>query len=337
MNTEYQVTHIDQILSSVLETFNKSAIWDLRHYLTINNHSKKFLIFSDYCIGDVNKANDAVAFTIMPYDEYIEDTKTAINELTKKDIKSKSVIEDRFLDYMKETRFFHVSYILTERKGVTQREGIEQRDVVLAMIDNTLQMLDNWIINTPSNSEYFNIVKGKLGAAKTATQRKSANFKLLRDVITISMLAGVLAFLLTREGSAEVVGWFSDRDKIIDVFDGIASDFYGLNHHSLCERGAINSGRTKIVVGIPELDANGKVWYDEMNRIPDHIAGTLADLNLNDNISTRDKFIQVKVDLLADNNFCAIFNLKIKRAEYSCGRIMMSRTHPFHRRNILMA
>ena len=247
MEAGYKETHIDQILASVLETFNKSAIWDLRHYLTLNNHSRKFLIFSDYCIDDINKPNDVVTFTIMPHDEYIEDTKTTINGFTKKDIKSKSLVESKFLEYMNEPRFFHISYILTERRGVTQIEGLVQRDVVLAMIDNTLKMLDSWIVNTPSNAEYFKSIKNKLRTSKTAAQRKSANFKLLRDVITISMLAGVLAFLLTKEGSAEVVGWFSDRDKIIEVFDGIASDFYGLNHHSLCERSSINSSRTKLV------------------------------------------------------------------------------------------
>ena len=94
-----------------------------------------------------------------------------------------------------------------------------------------------------------------------------------------------------------------------------------MNHHSLCERDTINSSKTKILFGAPENGEDGKVWYDEMNRLPDHIAGTLADWDIDNNKSTKTKFISMLEDCIADNPYLVILRLNLEPSLFQCSRI----------------
>ena len=225
------------------------------------------MIFSDYCIGDETKTNDVFSFTIVPYDNWFDNLKNTINMISKTDIKKKRKIEDRLMKYLKDKRLFHVNFIVNERKGITRRENVDEKQVVSTMLENTVKMLDEWVINTPSNADYFRKIKKKLAVIKTEMQRKEPNYKIFRDTMLLTLLAGYICYVIVREAKPEIVGWFSDRDKMVDVYSGAAADFFHLNYHGLCEKHGIIAGATKIYVGIPTCDENGKMWYDELVRI----------------------------------------------------------------------
>ncbi len=79
----------------------------------------------------------------------------------------------------------------------------------------------------------------------------------------------------------EIIGWFSDRDKLLDfkkqklrkpfIVELISNYF-----HVFCENQSLHT-QTKLAFGIPEK--NGKMWYDECIRLCDYICGTIADFN----------------------------------------------------------
>jgi len=92
-------------------------------------------------------------------------------------------------------------------------------------------MLDKWCENTPTNIDYFNQIKKKIGVAKNELSKKSANYALFRYVILVSLLAGYISYIFTKYNEAEIFGWFSDRDKIVDAYDSLVSDQFGMNHH----------------------------------------------------------------------------------------------------------
>ena len=69
---------MEEVLKVIEDTFCKSCINDLKKYIQENFHHKKWLMYSDYAIGDKNKPNDLISFTIMPYDDYPDVIKSRI-------------------------------------------------------------------------------------------------------------------------------------------------------------------------------------------------------------------------------------------------------------------
>ena len=318
---------MDRILKTLDDVLLKSTLNDFKKYVEHNQPGRKFMIYSDYCIGDRHKVNDVVSFTIMPYDNFPDVEKRIIKSLAPKDLKKTNQIAPDFIEYLKDARLFHISFLLKSRKGITHSDELDQHQVVSARLDGTIEMLQAWCINTPTNAQYFESIIKKLERVKREMSKRSANFRLFRDITLIPLLAGYLAYLLTKEAKAEIVGWFSDRDCIVEALDGVAECFFHLSHHSLCERNNLPSSSTKIVYGI-QRDETGGVWYDEQNRLPDYIAGTLADWNIEKNLSTMPKFIQMLENVFADNDFCVIVRLDFKPEMFIGERVRVSRT-PF--------
>jgi len=316
---------MEEVLRVVEDTFYKSAITDLKSYLRENSHHKNWLMYSDYCIGDKNKPNDVVSFTLMPYDDYPNIIKERISLLAPTDIKDKRKINPDFIAYLKERRLFHISFILGSRKGLSQADGFVEKDLVMISLTKTCEMLDEWCDNTPSNAEYFKAVKEKLRIARGELSKKSANYSLFRDVLLVSLLAGYISYMFTKFNKAKRFGWFSDRDKIIEVYDRLIADLFPMNHHSLCERDSIDSSGTEIAFGVPQSDKDGKGWYDEMNRLPDHIAGTLADWDIHNNLLTKSKFVEMMEDCIADNSYLVIFRLVLEPKLFQCARVLVSK------------
>jgi len=182
-------------------------------------------------------------------------------------------------------------------------------------------MLERLCINTSSNVDYFKKVIKKLNLLKNKMDRKSPNYKLFQDVSLISLFAGYICYLFTKYASAKIIGWYSDRDKIIESYDMVASNLFHLNHHSLCERDSIDSSLTKVIFGIPKEDEDGKPWYDEMTRLPDHIAGTISDWDILNNWSSKNKFVAILEDCMADNPYIIILKLSLEPKVFKCSRI----------------
>ena len=138
----------------------------------------------------------------------------------------------------------------------------------------------------------------------------------------INLLAAFTAYLLCKEANVEIIGWFSDRDDIINSFQGIVFDLYSMNHHGLCERDNISDSKIKLVIGDPTQNGrNNKMWYDELNRVPDFITGTLSDYDFSNNIVSKAKFSTMLEGCIADNDKISILKLYFDSGVLKCARI----------------
>ncbi len=317
---------MEEILTVLEDTFCKSTISDLMNFIQKNSHQKKWLMYSDYVIGDRNKPNDVASFTIMPYDDYPDIIKDRILSIAPSDIKSKKSVSPDFIAYLKEKRLFHINFILGSRKGLIYSNELSKEAAIMTSLSHTTSMLDKWCKNTPNNSKYFTKIKKKIAIAKNQMSKKSANYALFCDVMLVALLAGYISYVFTKYNNSEIFRWFSDRDKIIDAYDMLIADQFAMNHHGLCERDSIDSSKTSVVFGVPESGENGKLWYDEMNRLPDHITGTIADWDINNNISTKPKFIQILEKCIADNPYLVILRLNLKPNLFQCSRVVVSKS-----------
>lgn len=300
------------VLEALDESFHKSSIYELERYLADNSGHKKWSMFSDYCIGDDHKENDSIAFTIMPHDEYFEILKERIASLSPTDIKRKRAVNEDFISYLNEKRLFHIAFILKSTKGLTTRQGAEQKELIAADLDGFMKMLDMWTESTPTQSIYFNSVKKKLMLAKQELLKKSANFTLFREVILVPFLAGYISYLFTKLNDAKIFGWFSDRDRLFEAYNMLAVDLFAINHSSICQKNLVDNSITQIVIGDPSGGETGTVWYDELNRMPDHVAGVLADWNLVTNTCTREKFASLINGFFAVNSRLVVLKANIE-------------------------
>lgn len=186
--------------------------------------------------------------------------------------------------------------------------------------DELINMLKQWCVTTPSNKKYFMEVLDKINRLKREMNKPSFKFQILKYVMVVSLLAAYISSLINKETKVETIGWFSDRDSIFNFHDKLASDLYDINFHLFNTLNGLEEQKMDIIIGVPE--DSGKMWYDEMNRLPDYITGTLADWDLINNKTTKSKFNQVIEEVIANNNKVLIFKLQLTERLFSCSRIL---------------
>jgi hypothetical protein len=292
---------MDGVLASLEETFNKSALDALRSYVSLHPQCRKWLVYSDYCIHDKTKPNDVVSFVVVPYDTPFEVERTLTDNLAPVDWKKTVSVNPSFLAYLRGPRLFYLSIILENTRGLTRHPDMKPRRVVVSQIEATMRIIESWSEDANYNVDYCSAVLRRLRHLSQRMDRPSANLTLYRDILLVSALAGFICHKLGDISKATMTGWFSDRDKIIEAYEGIAFDFAFLNHHALCEKHGVDSSQTKMTFGVVSPDAEGKPWYDEMNRLPDYVAGALADWDLPRDIVTKNKTCQMLLRVIADN------------------------------------
>ena len=314
------------IISALDGTLQASVTQDLRHYLATDRGSK-FSIFSDYCLDDKDKPNKVASFSIIPHDYDLNTYPAYLNKIAPRDIKSTRSPNPDFLRHIAENRLFHVSFMFGNLNGIT--EGVEgtSKSHIEAMLCQTISMVNSWPRTTNQSGNYYDSLAKKLAKLQRRLQRKSPSLNLFRNTVIVSLLAAYLTYLLTRHGNASIVGWFSDRDKIIDAWDGIALDLFIMNHHALCERDGLDSETTKLVFGYADK-GESPAFLDAMNRIPDHLAGALASWSFPTNTVQHPKHDQILQTCFADNQFCSIIKLSVGPQITQCSRVIVSR-YPF--------
>lgn len=314
---------MQEILKVIEDTINKSSIKDFKSYLEGLKGQSKWLICSDYCIEDNNKANDIATFSVLPYYDYFHDIQNSILKKAPTDIKKTKIIRDSFVEYHRSGYIFHFSFIFGRKREHVLKESTKE-DFVPA-IKQTIDMLEAWEKNTPSQENYYQTSINKLKSLIQKMKANNFNLKLLKKILVVNLLASYIAYLLCREKNIEIVGWFSDRDDITIAYQGIALDLFHMNHHGLCERDSIEDSNTKLVIAMPSSASDEKLWFDELNKLPDYISGTLADYDFKKNYVSKDKFSKMLENCISENTKISILKLYLKSGMLRCSRILVER------------
>ena len=126
--------------------------------------------------------------------------------------------------------------------------------------------------------------------------KKSPNLKLSRQIYLVSILAGLIFFYLTILKRPSYIQWVSDRDAIIERHDGVAFDLAYLTYVLEYSNVLVKGGEKILFIPekphfiFPTPEKSGKNHFDELIRIPDYLAGTLADLDVTKKRFTKDKY-----------------------------------------------
>ncbi len=113
----------------------------------------------------------------------------------------------------------------------------------------------------------------------------------------------------------KAISWISDRDAMIDKYDGFIFDNSFIQFLLISSENIINKNDGKIVnIEVPMLyhvtpDRERKNYLDEFIRIPDYLTGTLADFCIEDNRFSKDKYNHILLNSLVNSDNHSIIQI----------------------------
>lgn len=297
---------MEDINNVLNNTFFKSSLKDLQIYLKKFSLCKTWWIASDYCLDNKQKANDVIAISIMPYIKTPDSMCNYLHRYIPCDIKHSQIISQGTIDFFKNNSFvFNIAFIIDEKKLVFSSPGHTRIENIRSCLAKTIQKLKN-------QSNYTE----ELRSFKEFEQKaKSSNFnvKLFENTYLISYLIAYICNILVLYAGATKLCWFSDRDAIIDMKPNITSVLYNLNVYNLLNKNRYPFNCVNEFLLAMAKESTDNLWFDEIIRIPDYIAGTLASWNIKMNQVDKSKHKQMLKDVFSDNSNIAIINISISK------------------------
>lgn len=305
------------------ETFHKSGYLNFAQFMKNNSNCSKWMIFSDYVIGDPNKSNDVFTFSLLPATISIGWLMDKVHELSPKDVKNTRSINAEFLELIKKLPMFHISIIFNKSRKL---DFDDEQKFFAEKTDSAIGMLKHWIKTTPANKKRYQDEIKSLNVLKNEITRKNPNLKLIRDIDILACLIAYIKLEMVKLTPIDTIGWFSDRDKMLDfnsgkiktplIHDLIDSYFYLFRQSENIQH------RIEVCFGRPE--ESGKMWYDDLNRFPDYISGTIADMNFEDGKVTNGKFTAIIEGLIASNDKVDVISMNLLKESITANRIAIN-------------
>ena len=304
------------VLKPFDDAFHKSGFSAFQKFLLQNNHIKKWILASDYVLYDKNKPNNVVVFSIIPHRPFLSEKFISSN--LPKDFKKTKDFSKNSLDFLRKMNVFSICLIFPKTKENFFTTNSALKGIVMwkTIFSRLIKMLDLWCKdNNNPNVEYLKSTRERV--KKLSKILCQGNFGLWQDIFIISCFVAYLVVEMSLIINIELIGWFSDRDKILSFNSKIIKEKNKSNHPFIHDLVVIyqhvlavnkNSPQPKLCFGIPNDDKN-EMWYDFLNRIPDIVAGCIADYNFDDNAVSSAKTCSLLEDVVSDNENIQIFNL----------------------------
>lgn len=293
-----------RIIETLERTINNSAISELRSFLEQYKHIRKWMIISDYCLNDKNRSNNCISFILYPYIIDLSTIKDEIKQRAKVDLKHTRTINDSFCEMYKLGIFYSINFIVDDDNIFSKECNV---DTYKAIIYEYRHLLEKWIINQPDKKEHYENIIKKFNNLLNEMKRKNFNLKLFKEIVWVDILVSYITYLIIRELDIELIGWFSDPDKIISSYDSIVFALYEIIYHTLCvEKIGENYKQPTTVYANMEKD----IFYDELVRVADYICGFVSEFDLNSTTKGyKEKYVKIAENIVADNRY--ILTLKI--------------------------
>lgn len=297
-----QRIHPDGLVDCLTSTFGMSAEKEFKTFLAKHSAVTKWMIVSDFVIGDPQAAHDAYTYTLFPYNTDIEELKAGIAELAPKDFKKTKAIEPRLLAFLRSGATFTVCFLTPKKYKIAGDIHAVRRS-----LDETVSMMRKWH-DVGNQGEVISAFE------RLKESARANNFKaqLMSTMMIATVLAAFCAIILAQERKIEIVGWLPDRDNITTAYESIAHHMFAVDFSAFCQRHGIDERPIKTAIGLPKSDPEkpNQSWYDELVRIPDFLAGPLAAWNIMENLVTgRQKYVDLLRGAVADNPYLVILRL----------------------------
>ncbi len=256
-------------------TFNGSITSDLTCYIASLKHKQRWVITSDYCLGNKRKFNDCFAYTAFPGGPDFDKLKSSIVAALAKDWKDVSKLDASAVQYLRDGGHFQFNFIVDRKRPLFGANGDEELAVLRADFEHIVSMIDSW----PNLDQHSNLYK-RFKELKQKVQAKNFNLKHFKNVYLASLFAAYVSWVFVKGAGARTVGWFSDRDSITTSYDGLSYYFYHVILAWLCLPDSLSEPE---VMTPSTASPKGGIWYDPYIRIPDYFAGGYSSWNLQTN------------------------------------------------------
>ena len=293
------------LLSNLLLNGFGSISGDLDTATQNKKQFSKWSCYSDYCFGDPNKINNAISFVLVPfeseivYNEYLNFIKTKQS----KDLKEVKTVNPDFLSFLKEKEIITFAYLLDDYNKWLGEDINTQRNGIKGCLQVFKTQLDNWSNNAVSEDikNYYSMISKQIDGICSRTLKKT-EVNTFTKMLLVAVVGAVTIYeVAKRLDSIDILGWFSDRDDILDLEQGLIVNIMYFTLYCLLQK--------DFQFATYNLDSTHKPFFDDFNRISDIITGTFADFDVRNNIVSKNKFGKVLREYCADNEFTFIHRL----------------------------
>lgn len=311
---------ITDAIKGILE---KSTLEELRQFVNIVDQSSSWFLLSDYCFEDTHKISDTLTFSLLLYHDKIDNIKEYIRAFQPKDIKKTTDASLGFIQYLNCPVIYHFSFIL--RKSDKFLSKCLTNKIMEEYIEKLTRDIDTWKNDNPETEEYYQSVKRRIRSFQESIKAKSFNWKLMRKIMINSCIASIILYEITELNKPISIIWISDRDGIVEKFDGISLDL-AFSNFIYAYMNENNSGQSINLSFLPKIyfltSKHGTIDdYEELVRIPDFIAGTVAELNGMDYEFRHKKYYSVFYDSIVNARNHSIIAIDDKKDDFYIRRI----------------
>lgn len=262
----------------------------------------RWMLFSDYVLNNPDRYHDVYAFTLMPAGKYLEAAFVECRSKALRDFKRARTIDSETLSLLRDDRFFTVC-IAIKKPGLITND----RSLLRQIVDRSTLKMEQ---ENPTGAKLERLMKMK--NLQQEMNAKRFNTRLLNYSILASTFAGYLTYLVASYWRATRIGWFSDRDALIDANDAIAHSFYTSVVAANCYRGC--SGWPGPHLGSnPAPALKGAPWSDPFTRIPDYFAGAIAGWDFDQNmVLVGEKYFVMLRDVIAESPTAHVISMHLQ-------------------------
>jgi len=307
---------MEHILARARASVRAFSLPYLQAYFERLHGFSNWVIVSDYSIGSKDQPNDVAAFTVMPRVGSLAALDRVVGACLPGDLKHVKGVSDLAIDCLRCDLFYTFAFVMPRKRYLFSQEKPEaEAAALLTAVRSTLEYYEGPLQGDLQNSELVKALVRKLRLLEPRVRNRSANLKLLRDISLIPSLAASIVSIVQEFTAAAEVGWLSDRDSIVRAYDELAFELFVLSHSWLAEQRERDCKNTQLVFANPP-DVKGKrIWYDSLVRIPDYVAGALANYDLIGDSITRLKVERIITECLHDRRHFAMHKLDLGPGE----------------------
>lgn len=145
------------MIQSIKNQLEEKEVQDIfETYLQKTDYPKKWIVLTDYCLDDPNKAN-VITFVLLHYKNEKEHTELEqkILKLQKSDIKHTRYISNSLMRYLRDLPVFSFSFILDKRELLFGDTPAAQKKAVVENLIAVGDCYQQWV-NTAPNTDIAN-------------------------------------------------------------------------------------------------------------------------------------------------------------------------------------
>lgn len=265
-------------LIELIKNSGKSVRSDFNRWFDWVPAAAAWNVISDYCLNDKNKQNDVFSFVIVFNHDTMSNISEYINAVAPRDLKATSRPSEGLASYLKCPVSFSLSFVV--QRGCKFIRNYIAMEEIQNFLPQARELMNDWALDEPQNADYYRAVNQRLQQLLLKTKQKQRSERLFRQIFLVAALAAVVLDMIDQVKAPIKIRWISDRDAMFDQQNGVAFDLAWMFFQIMRRQrpGVVDLGRPIVSFATPGMD--GKTEYAEFIRLPDFLAGTLADMKL---------------------------------------------------------